>query len=353
MSDALGRALRQRVLSGDADADEALVFADYCFERDDSHGAAAALDHAFGLRPDDARLAEQRAELLDNLALDEHGLRFRYVPAGSVLLGSEQGDFDERPAHRRSVAAFYLADVPLSWLDFCRLLDWHPPPAGYPKDGTSLDVDDPRYALFCLRQVNKVRRIYCEQQDDRYDRLPVVAVDYPDALAVVDALCRQSSGAATYRLPSEAEWERAARGGLVGARYPWGDASPSPERLDCDNFGAFRIADPRRFAPNGYGLYAMCGTVWEWTSDRYDALAYAQAAGARVAPPPAHEPAPHERVLRGGSWADCAAACTVSFRSSARAGTSWLAGQRDQIDAPAENPNIGMRVLRQAATIDR
>jgi formylglycine-generating enzyme required for sulfatase activity len=113
-------------------------------------------------------------------------------------------------------------------------------------------------------------------------------------------------------LPSEAQWEKAARGGLIGARYPWGDEPPTSERCDFGHYGDFMIRPSKSLPPNGYGLYAMSGGVWEWTGDWYDRDGYRNSAD--------HEPKGaargKERVLRGGSWADCAGAVTVSFRSS-------------------------------------
>ena len=157
-----------------------------------------------------------------------------------------------------------------------------------------------------------------------YDRKPMVAVSWEDAVALGR---RISTAAVTYRLPTEAEWEKCARGGLAGCRWSWGDAPPDPSRCDFGHFGEFVIRDPRTLPPNGYGLHGMCGTVWEWTSDPYDALAYRGNAPAM--------PGKIERVLRGGSWADCARACTVSFRMSAPE-------DRDG----AATPNIGFRLCR-------
>jgi formylglycine-generating enzyme required for sulfatase activity len=142
---------------------------------------------------------------------------------------------------------------------------------------------------------------------------------------------RMSSEAVEYRLPTEAEWERAARGCFAAAPYPWGYADADVTNADFDRFTQFSILAARAFPPNDYGLFAMAGGVWEWCRDDYDATFYARSP--REAPlcqlPGALDP--REHVLRGGSWADCAEALRTSFRSSSSHGAT---------------PNIGFRLVR-------
>lgn len=108
------------------------------------------------------------------------------------------------------------------------------------------------------------------------------------------------------RLPREAEWEYAARGGKTDGDYPWGADAPTPERA---NYGASKISGPVRvglYPPNGYGLHDMAGNVWEWTADnwrdRHDAPEV-QGAGAR-------------KVIRGGSYGANPLQLRVTFRDS-------------------------------------
>jgi formylglycine-generating enzyme required for sulfatase activity len=206
-------------------------------------------------------------------------------------------------------------------------------------------------AGFDFYQRAKIRMQYCQARDgaprgpERYAVKPMIAVTVEEC----DRLAAQlTGGAARFALPTEAQWERAARGGLVGKRFAWGDEPASPERCDFDHFGEFHIADPRAVPSNGYGLYAMCGGVWEWTRDGYDALAYRRAtpgdgpsndsgtdSGTGSGNGSGTGPATL-RVLRGGSWSDCADACTVSYRMS-----------RD-VKSRAFAPNIGFRLVREA-----
>ncbi|MCA9571978.1 MAG: SUMF1/EgtB/PvdO family nonheme iron enzyme, partial [Myxococcales bacterium] len=225
--------------------------------------------------------------------------------------------------HTVDLDGFWIMDVPMTWADDCRLRGWSAPPDAAPDswpEGSS---------RFTLAQHHKVRRQYCEDEGGGYATRPLVAVAWQDAEALAAHL---STEAVQYGLPTESQWEKAARGGRIGARFPWGDGAPEPGWCDHDALHAFSIRDPRTTWRNGYGLYAMAGTVAEWTVTPYDALAYR---GRPVSPEAT------ERVLRGGSWADSLAGCTVSFRTS-RASRSQL----DEGWAPNLAPTLGYRLIR-------
>jgi formylglycine-generating enzyme len=169
------------------------------------------------------------------------------------------------------------------------------------------------------------------------DDHPVVQISWDDAVAY--------SHWAGKRLPTEAEWEFAARGMLADKKYIWGDDPPGdsgrlaniwqgdfPYRnLKLDGYE--RTAPVRSYPPNGYGLYDMAGNVWEWCSDWYHVEAYARVAGTGlVVNPPGprefldpREPSVPKRVIRGGSFL-CHVSYCEGYRPGARRGIAQDTG---------------------------
>src|SRR5262249_15195373 len=164
----------------------------------------------------------------------------------------------------------------------------------------------------------------------RKEKYPVIQVAYPDAV--------EFAKWAGKRLPSEAEWEFAARGGLSGKLYAWGnELKPGGKWMANIYQGKFPVEDEgadgfagiapvAQFPPNGYGLYDMAGNVWEWCSDWYRADAYQQLATldgvtrnpqAPDTPWDPIEPTEKKRVPRGGSFLCTDQYCTAIWSAPA------------------------------------
>jgi sulfatase modifying factor 1 len=189
------------------------------------------------------------------------------IPAGWFRMGDDNGRDDERPARRVWVDSFELAVFQVTNANYARFLaatDHRKP----------LEWNNPAFS---------------------HPEQPVVAVSWFDAVAYCDWLCRATGG--RYRLPTEAEWERAARGGTDGRLYPWGDDLPEslPDYVRRWRTGPESVG---RAQPNPYGLHDMCTNVHEWCADWYAADYYSRA-------PERNPCGPAEgtrRASRGGAW---------------------------------------------------
>lgn len=170
--------------------------------------------------------------------------------------------------------------------------------------------------------------------DDRADH-PVIHVSHRDALA----FCAWEGS----RLPTEAEWEYAARGGLDGANFPWGDELEPGGRHAMNVWqgsfpdantaadGFYGTAPVDAFEPNGFGLFNTAGNVWEWCADWFSPRYYSHSPAANPTGPDSGE----VRVMRGGSYL-----CHVSYCHRYRVGARSSSGP----DSSAGN--LGFRVAR-------
>jgi sulfatase modifying factor 1 len=189
------------------------------------------------------------------------------IPDGSFLMGCDAGQDNEGPIHRVWVDEFLLATCQVTNVEYARFLE-RSGAAPPPKWGV-LHFDHPQQ--------------------------PVVAVSWFEAESYCNWLRRVTGQ--KFRLPTEAEWERAARGGDEGKLFPWGDAAPEslPDYAARWKSGPEPVA---RYAPNAYGLYDMSENVHEWCSDWYAADYYGRSPERNPKGPETGE----RKSSRGGSW---------------------------------------------------
>jgi formylglycine-generating enzyme required for sulfatase activity len=227
---------------------------------------------------------------------DELVPRFAPVPGGDFTMGDAEGDEDERPPHRVELDPFSIGVAPVTqeqYAQFVHSTGHRPPILRELPLVVTADAESSFRELagpYAWRSGDPPR--------DRAQH-PVVLVSFSDAIAYCEWLGQRLGK--PVRLPTEAEWERAARGDLEKRRYPWGD--------DIDPSRANFLPDPALkrhrgtsavggYDPNGFGLYDMSGNVWEWVADWYAADAY-RGATRRNPIGPAEGML---RIVRGGSW---------------------------------------------------
>ena len=285
-----------------------------------------------------------------------------WIPPGTFRMGSAEFYPEEQPVHTVEVDGFWADEHPVTVAEFRRFVkdtghvtfaEVAPDPADYPDADPDLLV--PGSLVFTGTPgpvpLTDVRQwwSWTPGADWRHpegpasslngrDRHPVTHVAYADVAAYAEWAGKD--------LPTEAEWEYAARGGLDGATYAWGDevrpkGRPMANTWDGDfpwqntmEDGFVRTSPVGRFPPNGYGLVDVCGNVWEWTSDYFTARHPPDADKAccvprnpRVTTPDASvglgQPGEHlpRRVIKGGSHL-CAPSYCLRYRPAARSAES-------------------------------
>ncbi len=236
--------------------------------------------------------------------LESQGLHFRLIPAGYYLLGSpvsEPGRYaDEDTPHRVRVDSFYIAVT---------------------------ETTNAQYGRF-LKATGQQPPLYWQDKNLNAPNQPVVGVTWDDAVACCRWLTQVTG--AVHQLPSEAQWEAAARGGLTGQPYPWGAEAPDAGGVYRANLrhdrtakdGYLFTAAVGSFAANGFGLFDLAGNVSEWCLDQYVPTGSGPFKPGLL------------RLLKGGSWFSLARDLRSAARQSAPPGYA--------------DGYIGFRVVRQA-----
>ncbi|HTZ19104.1 MAG TPA: formylglycine-generating enzyme family protein [Dissulfurispiraceae bacterium] len=243
------------------------------------------------------------------------GIEFVFIKSGCYKMGDSAGDGDpnERPVHEACVSDFYIGRYAVTNSQFRKFRPGH---SSGNYEGVNLDDDNQ----------------------------PVINVSWEDAVDFAKWLSEKTGQ--QYRLPTEAEWEYAARAGTKTSRF-WGNnpddacqyanvADISAKKLRprwtaffCDD--GYAAASPvGSFKPNGFGLYDMLGNVWQWCEDVYDSRAYVRL----PKNDPVYQGAGEARVVRGGGWSNG----PMGIRSAHRVGLTPTIGHRA----------LGFRLVREA-----
>jgi sulfatase modifying factor 1 len=259
-----------------------------------------------------------------------------FIRGGSFKMGTDDGMAFEGPVHEIAVEPFWIDKHEVTVGEFARFVE-----------ATRYTTEAERFGWSVVFEIASGEWKPVEGANWRQpegpgstanSREPVTQVSYNDALAYAEW--------AGKRLPSEAEWEYAARGGLVGKKYSWSDqlrpegkypanwwqgVFPQKNTAEDSYIGRAPVGE---FAPNGYGLYDMAGNVWEWCADWFDESYYRQSPASNPSGPASGA----ERVIRGGSWM-CSENYCQGYRVAARSHSS----------AESAMNNLGFRCARSAS----
>lgn len=293
----------------------------------------------------------------------EHKDGMILIPSGLLHMGGDnaQADQNEYPKHDVDIKSFWMdetevtnrqykafvdatsyvtvAERPIDWEEMKKQL---PPDTPKPADSllapgalvfapTSgpVPLDNPQIWWKWVLGADWKHPLGPESTIDNIMDHPVVHIAWEDA----DAYCKWAGK----RLPTEAEWEWAARGGKENVIYPWGDNELSEAKANfyqgvfpfqnTEKDGYIGTAPVKSFTPNGYGLYDMAGNVWEWCQDWYDVSYYSKSQAEQAnttGPEKAFNPMmpfQEEKVIRGGSFL-CNEDYCSGYRNSRRMGST-------------------------------
>jgi len=201
------------------------------------------------------------------------------IPTGEFMMGLD-GEDDHSPAHTVFIDSFYI---------------------------DKYEVTNAQYLRYCEETGEKLPEFWGMDEfhsGPNFPNHPVMGVSWREAGKYAEW--------AGSRLPTEAEWEYAARGGLVGMKYPFGDEIDSTRANHTIKGATIGTVPVGSYPPNEYGLHDMCGNVGEWVADYYDGRYYQTS-------PAASPPGPDEgkfRIIRGGGWHTGPYCCRTYFRNA-------------------------------------
>jgi len=276
--------------------------------------------------------------------------RMVLIAEGRFMMGSSDGFAHEGPVHEVILDAFYMDTYEVTNREFARFVE---------ETGYLTEADQWKWSIVFAPDDSPGQRVpgaeWWKRADGatwRHPNGPETDIEGLEDYPVVQVSWNDAAAYAAWagkRLPTEAEWEYAARGGLKGVPYAWGlDFTPGGEHQantwngqfpmeDSGADGHKSLAPGGQYEPNGYGLYDIAGNVWEWVGDWYGANYYRES-------PKSNPTGPEEgleKVQRGGSFM-CAANYCLGYRVSHRG--------KSGIDSGL--PHVGFRCVRSASALE-
>lgn len=274
-------------------------------------------------RPDAPVVADASRRGMPSERINSVGMPLVLVPSGELTMGSADGQPNEAPVHRvRLTAPFYIGKYEVTQAEFRRFIE----ATGYrttaERDGGAKVWRDGQWSV---DESASWKSVFVGS------RRPVVAVTWHDAVAFCEWLTQHERNKGTiasterYRLPTEAEWEWAARGGTTNTYFGTDDRARVcefgnvPDRaadeaglgrsfVPCNDDVGIGTAEVGRFRPNEWGIHDMMGNVWEWVRDGYGPYLR------EVQLDPKGRPDAEQRVVRGGSWSGKLSGLRVTHR---------------------------------------
>jgi formylglycine-generating enzyme required for sulfatase activity len=259
-------------------------------------------------------MIEPMLKLYTETALPNHPFRLHLAPGGTFLMGStdedKDADADEKPAHPVELDPFYIAEFPVTQDLWTAVIGGNP--SNFQGERRPVEQVSWYDAVAFCNRLNAVKKMpFCYFSDENFKQPYALQGELPNEGPV---FYKPAPGA--YRLPTEAEWEYAARGGPYWAaenyRYAGSDDLAQVGWFTENNSG--ETHEVGLLLPNALGLYDMSGNVWEWCVDRFSGEWYAGCAARGTVKNPTGPEQGDTRVDRGGGYFDDAQGCRAAYR---------------------------------------
>jgi len=312
---------------------EQITKASEYLKNEDFNLAKSAYEQVLKLFPENSEAKAGLDKILEKLSLRDKSVglhNLTYVKGGTFLMGSEKGDDDEKPTHNVTLSSYYIGKYEITIAEVLDIYNWAKEndliqitssmvinTMGEKKELLNLFGDDSSIYW------NETELDFKDTEFAESSRCPCTKITWHGAVAYCNFLSLKEElipcydfydwsievEVAGYRLPSEAEWEYASRGGKKSGNYTYAGSNIISKIAEFRGNNNVKVEPVGGKSPNELGLYDMSGNVWEWCQDRYGSYT-----SDPVTNPLGSEKGIY-RVERGGSWAHHAYYCRTSVRA--------------------------------------